>query len=251
MVGAAAFFIAAWSWQHERMIALQREILTEREGARDLAELRRQRERLAAGQVSDLTLTQLRADHEAVGRLRGEIDALKKRNEEKERSQWGDAERIAADAQTAAITLPEQNWKNVGRTTPAAALETALWAGAGGDVEAMAATLVLDGAAREKAGALFASLPETERTRFGTPEKLIAALSLKDLPGGLTVGSATVGEDRAKILLRTQRGTGSVMVFKEVEITLRRSPEGWGLVVPDGAVDNYAAVLKGTGSKLP
>lgn len=250
-LGLAALFLGGWSWQHQRTLALQREIMAERAGARDLTELRRQRERLVVEPVSELRLSQLRADHEAVARLRGEVDGLKKRNEEMERSQAKDVEGMAADAKSAVLTVPERNWKNVGRATPAAALETALWAGVGGDLEVLAATLSLDGAAKEKAGTLFASLPETERARFGSPEKLIAALSLKDLPGALTVGPATVGEDNAKVRLYTQRGTPSYFVFKETEITLRRSTDGWRLVVPDGAVESYASALKGTGSKIP
>ncbi len=55
-------------------------------------------------------------------------------------------------------TLPMKNWRNVGRETPVAAIETILWTAAGGDTEALAGMLRLTASARQKAEEILGQL---------------------------------------------------------------------------------------------
>ena len=76
------------------------------------------------------------------------------------------------------------SWQNRGQATPAAALETALWAAAGGELGALQAMLHLDDAVRAKAEALRARLPAMSRAAYPNAETLLAAFATKSLPLG-------------------------------------------------------------------
>jgi hypothetical protein len=69
--------------------------------------------------------------------------------------------------------LPASAWKNAGKESPAAAAESLMWAADSGDLEVLANSILLDAAAREKAAAILARLPESSRQTYNTPEKLI------------------------------------------------------------------------------
>lgn len=77
---------------------------------------------------------------------------------------------------------PCHAWKNRGRATPRAAVETALWAAAGGDLPTFASLLELDPAAHTKAQALLDRLPASARHLYPTPEALIASITMNRIP---------------------------------------------------------------------
>ncbi len=152
-------------------------------------------------------------NHMAASRLEAELQGLRKENSElpavrreKERLQRvhaeatrraaeGGATQSSAQARaesrtSAASTLvvgewrAPGSWQKSGRSTPIATIETALWAAAGGDLAALQKLLHLDEAARVKAEALWARLPETARANYTSSEQLLAAFATKSLPLG-------------------------------------------------------------------
>ena len=227
-------FVSAVIWQRQIGAMLKTEVELQREQAKARAQLAADTARLRTGQISAADLEALRGDHAALLRLRGEIDAAKAVEAAKPR-----APSILEGP------LPASAWRNAGSATPAAALETVLWAAAGGEVDALAGLLRFDVGVRARVDAMFAGLPDSVRTEYGTPERLIAALTARDVPLGkakLFVTKADFSGDRrmAMQLYETEGKAPRGVLF-----SLR--PEGgtWGLVVPTSAVEKYAAMLKG------
>lgn len=72
----------ALQWQETS--ALQREIAWLQEESRERAKLRMENERLKAAQTPAAEIARLRADRAAIVRLRGEIEAMKRRTEGRE-----------------------------------------------------------------------------------------------------------------------------------------------------------------------
>ena len=157
-------------WVAQRFSAAELEAqIAGRHGGEELSVLQRERERLRGRQPTPRELQELR---EAVaGRVRHEAA-------------------VAAEAATPVPALPlgawsrASNWRNRGQATAQAAIESTLWAAAGGDVGALKQLFLLPAATREKAGALLAQLPPAARAGCATAEDLIAAFTIKSIPIG-------------------------------------------------------------------
>jgi len=236
---------ALW-WQNMTMGPLRTEVALLRGREAQLGELRAEQTRLAALQVPPAELENLRRDRRAVERLRAEVDALRAKVEKP--FPPAAAENAATDRLSLGRLVTSAEWKNVGATTPPAALETALWAAAGGDVDAFASLLSFDAAARKGAQALLDSLPAETRAHYGSPERLVAFLSIKDVP----LGSAQVRRwsDTAdgKVSLATVTLSGPDGSAKDVTLPLIRQDAAWKLYVIERTVARYQTMLKGSGS---
>ena len=136
---------------------------------------------------------------------------------------------------------PASAWKNLGRQTAAAAMETFFWASEGGDVETLAASILLEPDAREKALAILARMPEATRALYDTPEKFIALFMARDgdIRAMQVLDENVAGQD-ALVNVRAQKGDGKT---KEDGYVFRRVGDGWQLVVPGKAVDKYGKKL--------
>lgn len=203
---------------------------------RTLEEVQSENVRLRALQVSPEKLTALRADREAVGQLRREIEAL-------ERSAALTPALAAPPKPGTAPIVPSAQWKNAGRATPAAALETALWAAAGGDIDTLAGMIELLPAEQALASEFFAALPDTVRAEHRTPERLIAMMTAKDIP----LGSMQVLDfddygtnHMANILVALRNPQGNT---KTTQLSLRRAADGWKLQIPREALQQYARAI--------
>ena len=225
-------------------LARARQLKTERE--RQTAELAAQ----AAGQPSADELARLRSDREATRRLRTEIEALKAASAKPQPSPRPistEKRGTFADAQLAKAA----DWKNVGRTTPVAAFETALWAAASGEVDTLALGLVVEPSAQSELAGLWAELPEAARGQYGSPERLIAALTLKDIPlGSAQVFNAEVLKPGSHPFEGEIARVAAALVTVENKRTthvlhLGRSGEEWKLIVPRAAVKKYRERLAG------
>ncbi|MEO7599514.1 MAG: hypothetical protein ABIV50_11320 [Opitutus sp.] len=179
-----------------------------------------------------------------------------------------------SDSPPAAWSLGEwtpcASWNNRGQATPRAAIETALWAAAGGDVMAMQSVLELDPAARSKAEELLNRLPPAARSSYVTPEALIASVTMKSIP--LTAAQiawfheadrdrASMGvifgtperSPEAPVKLPANPRDNSPPTLSDLRtsgiamLTLHRSTSGWRLVVPVSAVDRIVAELGAPG----
>jgi hypothetical protein len=223
--------------------ALRSEIVRLSEEQRERTRLLAENRRLRAAQVTAAEMETLRADRGEVARLRGEIEKLRRSADAKESA----VAKAAPKEYVPSIfdgPMPPSMWKNAGAATPGAALETVLWAAAGGDTEALAARLVFfDVRVRAKAEVLLAGLPEATRAQYGSPEQLLAALTAKDVPlRNATIYDTKTEYDGERIVIAQlsdgeKRSTG-------VRFMLRKEGEEWRLVVPQSAVENYAAALK-------
>ena len=238
--GLATTLAVVLGLQAQRLAEARGALELQREQRREAEQLRAENQRMAAAQPAETELRALRADHEAVARLRTEIAAMR--------------ERATAPSPLPATLKPavpneppiisDSQWKNSGWGTAAAALETALWAASGGDIDTLAQSLVLEPEAREKAAALLAGLPSAARAEYQSPEHLVALLATKDVPmGGIqVVAQASQGTEQTMIRVRLHQPDGSA---KSTSLLLRQNAGAWRLVVPTSAVERYAAILKG------
>jgi hypothetical protein len=137
--------------------------------------------------------------------------------------------------------------RNAGRCNPDRALETILWASAGGDVEALQESIEFgDAEAKAAAQRLLAGLPATERARYGSPEKLLAGLTVPDVPAGTieVAGWTDISTDGSAKMVTLAYETAAGEPAQHF-LMLRRSASGWKAVVTGAAVARYSARLLG------
>lgn len=185
-----------------------------------------------ASQGTNLSL----ADRTELERLRAELNELKTRTQA-----------LANRAVNPGGTMvplalsPSSAWKNSGRSTPSSAAETMMWAVDSGDVEALAGSIYLDQAAREKAAAILARMSESVRATYDTPEKLVALLLAREGDvRAMQVLSENKAGDEALVNMRLQKDDGKT---KEEGIQFRRTPDGWRMTVSGKAVDKMGKKL--------
>ena len=228
---------AALLLQRQAAEGLRAEIALLREENRELVRLRAENRRLVAAQVSAAELARLRDDRAAVERLRAEVDAVKDHTDA-----------LAREAELAARPLiPAAEWRNAGRATPAATVETLLWTAANHDAATLASLLAFDARLRPTVGAFFEALPETLRTRYGTPERLCAEFMARDLAAAAMriIDERSAGADDATLVVRLRNSEGFTRVSP---FALRRSDAGWQLLVPPATLQAIANEL---GSQMP
>jgi hypothetical protein len=177
-----------------------------------------------------------------VRRLRAEIDGLRSRL--KHAAPSPPQEPGAPDRLSVGTVVPAADWRNVGSNTPPAALETALWAAAGGDVDAFATLLTFDGPARSAAQALLEGLPAEMRTRYGSPERLLAFLTIKDVPLGSAEVKQWSGAAEGQVMMARLRLLAADGMQKDVVLPLTRQDQRWKLLVVERTVAKYGAMLK-------
>ncbi len=189
----------------------------------------------------------LRADREALPRLRAEVAALKKSVEESrplrvKKPKVDPAALLDIEKEI----VPSEAWRNAGYATPVAAVETVLWAAAGGDTDVLMESIVMDEGAQRKAAELLAGLPVETRARYAKPEELVAFMAAKDVPlEGARIFPVKEQEgDMRRAVVQLRNAAGSV---RQVHLDLRKTGAGWRLVVPEAAVERYARQLKAKG----
>ncbi len=241
-------FIFTAVWQRQAGATTRAELGSLRDQQQERARLEAENARLRASQISSVDLESLRGDRAALTRLRGEIETLRRQAYDPARVATARAEEEARPPKLSILEtqVRASEWRNAGTATPVATLETVLWAAAGGDVDKLASLLVFDPGVRAKAEALLAGLPEATRKEYGTPERLIAALTAKDVPLGMAQIFDPKAEDASgrHIVVNLLPPTGAGARF--MAVSLRQEGSVWKLGVPASAVEKYAAMLKGT-----
>jgi len=131
-----------------------------------------------------------------------------------------------------------------GRATPATTVETLLWTVANHDAATLASLLAFDARLRPTVGAFFEALPETLRTRYGTPERLCAEFMARDLAAAAMriIDERSAGADDATLVVRLRNSEGFTRVSP---FALRRSDAGWQLLVPPATLQAIANELGG------
>lgn len=147
--------------------------------------------------------------------------------------------KLGADFLRPGIWAPASAWKNQGRVTPEAALETMLWAASGGNVASLKDVLVLAPETRIKAAEMISNLQDSSRQQYASPEDLIAVVVAGNVP-----------LDSAQVVARQQNQDGQVIEYlrlkdsngstRQVFLSLQKTTDGWQLTVPPSAIDLMA-----------
>jgi len=112
--------------------------------------------------VAAHTGSALSDDNSELARLREEIRGLK--NSTQALTQLAQEAQVRKAEGNLPVTLiPFSAWKNAGKATPAAGVETALWAAVGGEIDTLADSIGFTASARQKADAFYAGLSEATR----------------------------------------------------------------------------------------
>lgn len=242
----AALAIALALAQRRTAAALRAEIGQLRGQQSAWQHLQTEHHTLAAAQISDTEKDKLRNDHTAIARLRNEIELLKRQAEDYDRA----AKTAPAKTVPVKITpsilqqeLPVNLWKNAGSATPAASLETVLWAAAGGDIDALVRHLAFDPDVKARAEALFRSLPAETQAQYGSPERLVASLAAKSVP----LGSAKIVDLKTTkdgdVLLAAQLSQPPGKTTRHALFYMRQEGAEWKLAVRQGVIEKYAELL--------
>jgi hypothetical protein len=237
-VGATGI-VALQSFENAQL----RELIRLRRDDAELARLRAAREALGRARLPASELETLRADRAALARLRSEIEALKVEAEKKSRP---------APAEPPPGSLVNFS-RPAGRATPHAVLATALWSARSQNLDTLAETLWLEPAARTRADRLLGRLGEMQSpllAETGSPEKLVAWFTARSFGPG---ASLRVMQEK-----RADDGNVSLAVVIDYvdeiagkrwsvgrDLKVQREGNQWKLVVPESAVQGYAASVEG------
>lgn len=251
----AAIFLAmgvalagAWAVRWHASAGLRTEIAALHGQAAERAGLEAERTRLRHASPAPEELSALRAERAAVQRLGGEIEALRQQAGARARAAKVHTPAPAREWSIEEDFVAHGAWKHAGQRTPTDATQTALWAAAGGDLKALAAAIVLEPAAREKAHALMDKLPREVAAQLATAEDFVALLTAGDVP----LTEAHVFDPKGDA---PPRWAVRVVEFRDAQGKTRVAPlrlyqaseAEWRLVVPEAALEKYAARLAGGG----
>ncbi len=205
---------------------------------------------LAKRLPSSQVLADLRADREALVKLRAEIEELRKLAPTTAQPEVESASPAMPGATLRDAAVAPAHWKNRGRNTPTDAIETALWAAAGGEIAMLQDCLVLDAAAQTRAKALFDRLLPELQARYVSPERLMAFMTAVGVPLGkaqilpATANPQAPASPNSVQTFRLNASTASGTA-RVVNLTTRKVSHGWKLVVPEEAVERYELELTG------
>ncbi len=145
---------------------------------------------------------------------------------------------------TAAAARAVEEYRNEGRATARAALQTLAWCCDRGDVPALVQLTQLEPEARAKAEAYYAGLPADVRTRWKSADEMVATLlsvatQMSPFPSADVLDAATMepaGEDRMQLRVP---GTN------KDRLPFRRGADGnWNFVLDAAMMDRLFAVAK-------
>lgn len=242
VVASTAVVAAVLGLQYRAGLAQEEEIGRLRPTAAGLERLQAERARLQTAQADAAQLAAWQTEREALPALRIAVETAQRKLDLVTRAA---AEKQAAfERFPAGVTVPATEWRNAGGATPAAALETVLWAAAGGDVGVLAQRLKFFAGAQAAAKALMESLPPALRDQVKTPEETVAFFTIKDVP----LGSVQVRQwiesngpfPYQQVALKLAQPDGAT---KDVNLVFLRSADGWQLMVTDAVVARYAALV--------
>ena len=244
VVGGGVLFL-----QRQRAAQLRSELGELRRQQEEVAQLRRENQQLSAQGASPGELAALRDDHASLSRMRREIDAIKSRPP---------SPTMAATQPPPVRLIPANEWKNAGRATASASVESFLWAATHGDIDALVGMLDFRTAgAGSKLVELFDGLPADVRGRFGTPEKMFATL-LADKMASTVRAMAVVSQsqsspdpsNRQAALLRVRYENADGQQ-RDQSVLLARDAGEWRFIVTGSAVVDYTQMLTGAAAPMP
>jgi hypothetical protein len=188
-----------------------------------------------------------------VERLRGEVAALEKRalaQRARHLTQTtAEADELANNRDATKGFMRAEFAVNAGRATPGAAFQTLIWAALKGQDDAMSATVLVTGVAREKAEALLAGLPPEARAKYPTPEKLAALFFansiLEEVHAFRVLEPVATDATHARLPIRFPGNN------KSPSLPLELGPDGWRIVIVEKQIDLVRARLTNTPMSRP
>lgn len=257
MLLALAVVAGAELWlQRQAAAELRGELVLLRDERTRLGHLRADNEKLVAAQPPAAELERLRADRAAAVQLRAEIERLKRGVEARENALKPSPRPATSppdDPEPAPVVqvLRAGKWKNAGRATPMAALETALWAGSSGHIDELTDLLMFDDSTLKVAQAMFDGLPATNQKEYGSTFRMVAALMAKDMPAGdvhVTVAKS-LDPDPVSAQLEAELHDNKSGQTEKAHFEFQKNENNWGLWLPKEAVENLAAQFPATVAK--
>jgi len=191
-------------------------------------------------------LTKLRASARQAEQLRSGIERIQLtlHNLDAHALNPGDPKPTPVWAEGAEV-IDAKDWVDAGNKTARDAMESFLWASESGDIDKIAGLIGFQPAAKEKAQALFDQLPDTAKTEYGTPEKIVATMIAASMPTDLQAASIQIQSNRkvAYVGLRDEYADSS-----QSDLILRadNSTDGWKLSIPAKVIDAFQLKLAGT-----
>jgi hypothetical protein len=204
----------------------------------ELRRLRDEYRQLAARQEPTEERQELEFNQAELERLRSRLTMLKKHA-----APLGDGD--ATNERAAPQTVAAEDWIYAGRATPAAAIESVLWAASRGDVDHLADLLGFTDDVRGRAEAVFSRLPPSSQQEYGSPEKVVATLLAGSFPKAataMTIVDGVPGELDAQISMRVDHSSGGP---RTNEFYFHHAQNGWQLIVPASVMEGYEKTVLG------
>jgi hypothetical protein len=200
-----------------------------------VAQLRTENERTRAllAKTDTTDAESARAVEADLQRLRGEVAALEKSAQARagtaQAQAQGDALALEQNRDPEAGLVRLEHFRDAGQATPAAAFQTFVWAAMRGEEAKQAGMVAFAGAGRAAVEVIVAALPEADRAKYSTPEKLIALFFADAFTQmqAAHVTSVTLSDPQHAML--TVRG----LTPREQKIPLQLGPGGWQIAVPE------------------
>jgi len=241
---AAIGAVALKNHLREQRLLLERAQLEARLAhQRELSDQNRQ----MAAELRELgDLTKLRASSRQAEQMRSGIERIQLtlHNLDAHALKPGDPKPAPVWAEGAEV-IDAKDWVDAGNKTARDAIESFLWASTSGDIDKIAGLIGFQPAAKEKAQALFDQLPDSAKTEYGTPEKIVATMIAASMPTDLQAASIQIQNNRkvAFVSLRDEYADSS-----QNDLVLRadNSTDGWKLSIPAKVIDAFQVKLAGT-----
>lgn len=214
-----------------RRVTIQRREVLRREN-RDLQAIVNAASSTAKDQITQ-QIADARAELAQLERRGAELAAHKAQQEDRDREDMANNR----DPRLGLTRL--EYFQPVGRLTPSAAVQTAVWAGMKGDERALIDATTLLGSTRAKAEDLLAKLPADVRGQW-TPEKL-AALWVSSVINDVTALQITgeTYEDPQHAVVNFR-----IANHEQLEhVNLRLTRSGWKLILPEASMDQLSRRL--------
>jgi hypothetical protein len=236
LVAFAVLSALAYSRLRRENAALDHEIAALRARTEETTRLAAENERLR--HLLELA-NQHRGDaqaalHAEVMQARHDVDALERQAREqfleKTASDAAQLDALNANRDLRKGLVLVENCTNAGQATPEDALQTIVWASVNGHEDTLARMIAVSGAARTVAEAMLATLPESTRAKYPTPESLVvlyAEDTLKDIPAVQITDEKRLDAQHVTLLLRTANPRPS-------EIPMQLGPSGWQIDLSQG-----------------
>jgi hypothetical protein len=133
---------------------------------------------------------------------------------------------------------------NRGQATSQDAMQSFAWAGNAGDVDTLAKLIWFDPPARDRANAILASMPDSVRAEYDTPEKfyamlLAASAIVAPAPPPEYLAAATMVELSPGRVAQQNPGSSQPQLLTQYQQT----PDGWKYVLPVQGVDGLPNLL--------